>query len=154
MYGSAPELLSGFVNVVVAACAPGATTAAPTRPFRPSPILDGAVRALFRTVLLFSVVVLLVGHDEPGGGFIGGLVAGAAFMLLFLAPVYVPRDLLRGWIADVAPYDPATALLEAGRGFISGEPEHGLSALLVALGLLLALTVYAVRGLRRAEAGV
>ena len=52
---------------------------------RPSRILDAAVQALFRTVLLFSVVLLLVGHDEPGGGFIAGLVAGSAFMLVFLA---------------------------------------------------------------------
>jgi len=53
--------------------------------YRPSRILDAAVHALFRTVLLFSLVLLLVGHDEPGGGFIAGLVAGGAFMLVFLA---------------------------------------------------------------------
>jgi multicomponent Na+:H+ antiporter subunit A len=55
------------------------------RPFAPSPILDQAVRVLFRTVLLLSVIILLVGHDEPGGGFIGGLVAGCAFMLVYVA---------------------------------------------------------------------
>ncbi len=60
-------------------------TRLPGRPFRRSPILDTVVRALFRTVLLYSVVLLLIGHDEPGGGFIGGLVAGAAFMLLYLS---------------------------------------------------------------------
>ena len=54
-------------------------------PFRPSPILDAAVHSLFRTVLLFSIVLLLIGHDHPGGGFIGGLVAGGAFMLVYLA---------------------------------------------------------------------
>jgi multicomponent Na+:H+ antiporter subunit A len=53
--------------------------------YRRSSILDAAVQALFRTVLLFSVVLLLVGHDEPGGGFIAGLIAGSAFMLVFLA---------------------------------------------------------------------
>ena len=53
--------------------------------YRRSSILDAAVQALFRTVLLFSLVLLLVGHDEPGGGFIAGLVAGGAFMLVFLA---------------------------------------------------------------------
>ncbi|MEW6152419.1 MAG: hydrogen gas-evolving membrane-bound hydrogenase subunit E [Actinomycetota bacterium] len=61
----------------------------PTRPGpirqEPSLILDRAVRALFHTVITFSVVLLLIGHNEPGGGFIGGLVAGAAFMLVYLA---------------------------------------------------------------------
>jgi multicomponent Na+:H+ antiporter subunit A len=53
--------------------------------FRPSTILDGAVQALFHTVLMFSLVLLTVGHDRPGGGFIGGLVGGAAFILVYLA---------------------------------------------------------------------
>lgn len=53
--------------------------------FRVSPILDPAARLLFHTVLLYSIVLLTVGHDRPGGGFIGGLVAGAAFILLYLA---------------------------------------------------------------------
>lgn len=48
-------------------------------------ILDGAVRILFHTLLLVSFVSLAIGHDRPGGGFIGGLVAGAAFTLVYLA---------------------------------------------------------------------
>ena len=44
------------------------------------------------------------------------------FLILFLAPVYVPLDLLSGWIHAVASVNPATALLKAGRGLISGEP--------------------------------
>jgi multicomponent Na+:H+ antiporter subunit A len=55
------------------------------RPYRPSPILDAAVRSLFHTVVLFSIVLLLTGHDRPGGGFVGGLVAGGAFMLVYLS---------------------------------------------------------------------
>lgn len=54
-------------------------------PYRPSPILDAAAGMLFHTVLLYSIVLLVVGHDRPGGGFIGGLVGGAAFILLYLA---------------------------------------------------------------------
>jgi ABC-2 type transport system permease protein len=75
------------------------------------------------------------------------------FLLLFMAPVYVPLDLLKGWIASVAPYNPATALLQAGRGFISGRPDSSLLAFALGLGLVLLLGVYAVRGLRQAEAG-
>ena len=48
---------------------------------------------VFRTIapflavlmLVFSVFVLLRGHNEPGGGFIGGLIAASAFAILGLA---------------------------------------------------------------------
>jgi multicomponent Na+:H+ antiporter subunit B len=33
-------------------------------------------------VLVFSVFVLLRGHNEPGGGFIAGLIAASAFAIL------------------------------------------------------------------------
>jgi multicomponent Na+:H+ antiporter subunit B len=36
-------------------------------------------------VLLFSVFVLLRGHNEPGGGFIGGLIAVSAFAIYGIA---------------------------------------------------------------------
>lgn len=74
------------------------------------------------------------------------------FLILFLAPVYVPLDLLDGWIASVAPYNPATAVLEAGRGFISGENESTGIAFAVGAGMVLLLGLYALRGLRKAEA--
>ena len=36
-------------------------------------------------LLLFAVFLLLRGHNEPGGGFVGGLVAAAAFALYVIA---------------------------------------------------------------------
>jgi multicomponent Na+:H+ antiporter subunit A len=47
-------------------------------------VLDVGVRVTFHTVLLFSLFLLFAGHNAPGGGFIGGLVAGAAFMLRYV----------------------------------------------------------------------
>lgn len=44
-------------------------------------ILTTATRYLLPLMLLFSVFILLRGHHNPGGGFIGGLVASAAFAL-------------------------------------------------------------------------
>ena len=44
-------------------------------------ILATATRLLLPLLLLFSVFLLLRGHNEPGGGFVGGLVAGTAFVL-------------------------------------------------------------------------
>ncbi len=49
-----------------------------------SPILDTCVGALFHTALLFSLFLLFAGHNAPGGGFVGGLVAGAAFVLRYV----------------------------------------------------------------------
>jgi multicomponent Na+:H+ antiporter subunit B len=48
-------------------------------------ILSVAARYLLPLLLLFSVYILLRGHDEPGGGFVGGLVAAAAFALYNIA---------------------------------------------------------------------
>ena len=73
------------------------------------------------------------------------------FLTLFLAPVYVPLDLLQGWIKVAASVNPATALLQAGRGFISGVHQTSGLAFLCGAGLLALMGVYALRGLRRAE---
>jgi ABC-2 type transport system permease protein len=74
------------------------------------------------------------------------------FLILFMAPVYMPLRLLSGWIHDVASVNPATALLETGRGFISGSPTHVVLAFAVAVGLVALFVVWARGGLRRAEA--
>lgn len=44
-------------------------------------VLRTATRYLLPLLLLFSVFVLLRGHNEPGGGFVGGLVAATSFAL-------------------------------------------------------------------------
>jgi ABC-2 type transport system permease protein len=74
------------------------------------------------------------------------------FILLFFAPVYVPLDLLEGWLHAVAKINPITPLLEEGRGLISGEPDKTLLAFGILAGLLVIFVVWATRGLRRAEA--
>ena len=48
-------------------------------------ILATAIRLLLPLMLLFSLFLLLRGHNEPGGGFVGGLVVAAAFALYTLA---------------------------------------------------------------------
>jgi multicomponent Na+:H+ antiporter subunit B len=50
-----------------------------------SVILSTASRYLLPLLLIFSFFLLLRGHNEPGGGFVGGLVAAAAYALYFIA---------------------------------------------------------------------
>jgi ABC-2 type transport system permease protein len=81
----------------------------------------------------------------------GPLMQTPIFLILFLAPVYVPLDLLQGWIKAVSKVNPATAFLEAGRGLISGVHDHTGLAFVCAAALIAVLCVWALTGLRSAE---
>jgi multicomponent Na+:H+ antiporter subunit B len=48
-------------------------------------ILRTSTRFLVTLLLLFAAFLLLRGHNEPGGGFVGGLVASSAFALYGIA---------------------------------------------------------------------
>jgi ABC-2 type transport system permease protein len=74
-----------------------------------------------------------------------------AFLLLFLAPVWVPYDLLVGWVHAAATVNPITLVLEAGRGFIAGDPAKVLPAFAVSFGLAALALLWARTGLRSAE---
>ena len=50
-----------------------------------SVILSSATRYMLPLLLLFSIFILLRGHNEPGGGFVGGLVAASGFSLFAIA---------------------------------------------------------------------
>jgi ABC-2 type transport system permease protein len=82
----------------------------------------------------------------------GPVMQMPVFIVLFLAPVYVPFDLLSGWVHAVARINPFTALVEGGRDLISGGEVRVLLVYGVALALLVAFAAWGVRGLRRAEA--
>jgi len=74
------------------------------------------------------------------------------FLILFFAPVYVPLELLEGWIEGVATVNPVTYLLETGRGLVAGDPPHVLGAFALAIGLGVVFWSWAFLGLREAEA--
>src|SRR5215210_4993869 len=143
-------------------------------------VLASVVRATV-TGGLVTVVALVVGMRPEGGFDFFGLIglailvnvaatlfgAGVAmlmrtqqagpvirtpiFMVLFLAPVFVPQQLLTGWISAIATVNPMTFVLEAGRGFLSGEPTGGALAFGLAIATVLLLVPWALFGLRRAE---
>jgi len=81
---------------VLAAAAIGAVALAragrrPGRRALPAPrtprlvVVDVAVRLVFPAVMVGSVYLLFAGHNQPGGGFVGGIVAGAAVALRYVA---------------------------------------------------------------------
>lgn len=90
-------------------------------------ILDEADRWLFSVVLLVSLYLTFRGHNAPGGGFIGGLVAGAAFVLRYLAqrqevdPIYdvirpnvvMGLGLIVSVVTGIAPVLVGDSLLES-----------------------------------------
>ncbi len=105
-----------------------------------------------------ALLLVLVGYGWAAGVAFrfrsiqaGPLMQTPVFLILFLAPVYVPLSLLKGWIHAVASVNPATAFLDAGRGLISGVHEHTALAFVCALALITLFAVWTLSGLRAAE---
>ncbi|BAM02819.1 Na+/H+ antiporter subunit B [Phycisphaera mikurensis] len=86
-------------------------------------ILRTATTGLLPLLLLASVVILLRGHNEPGGGFVGGLTGAAAFLLHMLA--YGParcRQLLPLGPEAITAAGLAVALLSGLPAPLIGQP--------------------------------
>lgn len=68
-------------------------------------VLRVATRILLPLILVSSIFMLLRGHNEPGGGFVGGLIASIGFSLhVFVSGAEALRRMLRTdprWIAAV-----------------------------------------------------
>lgn len=79
------------------------------------------------------------------------LIRTPIFLVLFLAPVFVPQDLLTGWIAAIAAVNPFTFVLETARSFVSGEPAGAPLAFGIGAALVLLLVPWTLFGLRSAE---
>lgn len=143
--------------------------------------LSALVRACFTITLLFAVALGTGMSISGGGvdifGLIGlaliinlgaGLFSGGialrfrsiqagplmqtpVFLILFLAPVYVPLPLLTGWIHAVATVNPLTAVLQGARTLLAGDTGGIALAFGVAVAIAATLSLFSVRGLRRAE---
>jgi ABC-2 type transport system permease protein len=110
---------------------------------------------LFALALIFNVAFTLfaAGIAFRVRSFQGApLMQVPVFVLLLTAPVYVPLDLVEGWVHAVAEVNPVTAVLQSGRGLVIGDPVEVGLAFAVVLGLVALFSAWAVRGLRRAEA--
>ena len=84
-------------------------------PIKRSIIFEVITRLLFPVMILVSLFFLLSGHNNPGGGFAGGLIAGLALTIRYLAGGRHELD-------EAAPVD-------AGRVLGAGLLTSGLSSL-------------------------
>jgi ABC-2 type transport system permease protein len=105
-----------------------------------------ALLANIAATLFGSGVAMLLRTQQAGP-----IIRTPIFLVLFLAPVFVPLDLLSGWIEAVARLNPFTAILEAARGYLAGDPTNVGAAFATSAVLILVLALWAVYGLRRAE---
>jgi len=119
--------------------------------------VDGSGVDLFGLIGLGVIVNLVSALWACGLAFFlrteqaGSLIQMPVFVILFLAPVFVPLHLLTGWIHAVAQVNPATVVLEAGRGLFAGSPvKVGLAFGLLAAGVAV-FALFARRGLASAE---
>ena len=89
-------------------------------PLRRSIIFEVVTRVLFPVMIVVSVYLLIAGHNAPGGGFAGGLVAGMALVIRYLAAGSRELD-------EAAPVD-AGRVLGAGL-LLAGAERAGPAAL-------------------------
>jgi multicomponent Na+:H+ antiporter subunit A len=110
-------------------------------------ILQTATRMLLPVLMLFSVFLLVRGHNEPGGGFTGGLVAAAGFALYAIAfdttsarralrvsqHVLIGTGLSLGALAGVVPMVRGDSFLTSMHGYatLPGIGQIELSSILV-----------------------
>jgi multicomponent Na+:H+ antiporter subunit B len=86
-------------------------------------ILHTAALFIMPLQLMFSLFLLLRGHDEPGGGFIGGLVAASAFVLYaFAFGSTATRRILRVDPRDLLSAGLLFALASTLPALLAGQP--------------------------------
>ena len=88
-----------------------------------SSILQTAVRLLMPLLLLFAVFLLLRGHNQPGGGFVGGLVVASSLVLHSIAfGVDAARRALLIMPSTLLGIGLLVAVLSGVPGVVGGRP--------------------------------
>ena len=88
-----------------------------------SVIVESGARFLVALLLVFSVYMLLRGHNLPGGGFIGGLIGAVGFVIQAIAcGTDSARKALRVDPSNIAMAGLGIALLAGLFAALFGEP--------------------------------
>lgn len=117
-----------------------------------SPMLATGARTMVPTLTLFSVFLLIVGHDVPGGGFAGGLILSAGFLVVYLA--FGGRGLKRVLPADAEQLVGAGLALALTAGLVGMISEGSFLAYTTAAVDLPVLGEMKVTSLLLFDAGV
>ncbi len=120
--------------------------------FEPATGLPGLLAVIGLAVLLGTGFAGFTVSAALGSGN-AAATQGASFIffpLTFLAPTFVPLNLLDGWLKTAASVNPITYVLEAMRGILNSgwDPQvigQGLLACLALATAMYALAVYALR---------
>ena len=108
-----------------------------------------AAAAFCATAALWGIFMAVTFRTQQAGP----LMQQGVFLAVFLSTAYTPEVLLRGWLADVAPLNPMTYVLQLARqATVAGiEPSfaHTWPGLVALAGMALVLGSLAVNGLRR-----
>lgn len=91
-------------------------------------ILTTATKYLMPLLILFSIFIWLRGHNEPGGGFVGGLIAASAYVLYGIAfgiqkaeeLLRIPPRMLIGIGLFLALFSGLIPVLFTGEPFMTG----------------------------------
>jgi ABC-2 type transport system permease protein len=108
------------------------------------------VMGLATAIAFYSVLVALKFRTQQAAP----LMQTAGFMLVLFTTAYAPKDLLAGWMQDIATVNPVTQVLEGVRqGFVAHVTwADTWPALLAVGGLMAVLGALAARSLARVGA--
>lgn len=79
-------------------------------------ILETVSRLVLFVILIFSIYLLLRGHNAPGGGFIAGLMTSATFVLLYLA--FGPKEGQKILPLNFRGFIPVGLIIALATGFV------------------------------------
>jgi ABC-2 type transport system permease protein len=153
------SIVAGYMVVAVARCAIALVVVFGVVLATGMPVKGGPldIAGLVALALLLNLATTLYGTGIAlrfQSMTAGTIVLIPAFMVLFLTPVFTPRDQLStAWVKTLAGLNPLTALMEAGRGFVANKPVSVGLAFGAAAGLVVVFAVWAVLGMRKAEKG-
>ena len=146
--------VKSFANFFKVDRQPWIVAGATMAPERRSIIFEVVTRLIFHAIILVSLYLLISGHNLPGGGFAGGLLAGIAFAIRYLAggryeleqSVRVPAGIVLGSGLAIAAIAGVVPLFFGGQVFQAYDVEvllpffghvHFASAMVFDIGVYL-----------------